>query len=511
MWFGISVLATLFVIFFWKIINLLINNWLGSAEYSHGILLPFVSAFFIWQKKNQLTHFNYEGSWLGLTLLLAGILVFILGDLASLQILLEYAFLVVLIGGVWAVVGNPIFKIIWIPLVLLFFAIPLPSFLYQSLSAKLQLLSSELGVYFIRLWGISVYLEGNVIDLGAMQLQVAEACSGLTYLFPLTSVTFICAYLYRVAFWKRVFIFLSSIPITIFINSFRIGIIGVLVEYYGKSQAEGFLHDFEGWIVFMGGTAIIVAEMWLLTKVGDNPKPLREVFGFNYPEPCPVGTKFLDRQFPKQFWIANCLLVLAIALSLVIGQRQEIIPHRLEFAKFPMKIGDWKGARQVMDQQYIDSLKFEDYLLADYWKQGEPVPVNFYSAYYSSQRQGESIHSPRSCLPGGGWVIKSLDQISFYSIVNDRSPLKVNRALIQKGDERQLVYYWFRQRGRNITNEYLAKWYLFWDALTRNRTDGALIRIVTFVPKNEDIRITEKRLNDFIYVASLKLSQFIPD
>ena len=108
-----------------------------------------------------------------------------------------------------------------IPLFFLVFMIPLPNFLLNNLSTKLQLISSELGVAVIRLFDISVYLEGNVIDLGVYKLQVVEACSGLNYLFPLMSLSFIMADLYKAPFWKRAIVFLSSIPITIIMNSFN--------------------------------------------------------------------------------------------------------------------------------------------------------------------------------------------------------------------------------------------------------------------------------------------------
>ena len=151
---------------------------------------------------------------------------------------------------------------------MLFFTIPLPKFLYNNLSSQLQLISSEIGVWFIRLFDISVYLEGNVIDLGNYKLQVVEACSGLRYLFPLMTLGFIAAYFFKGAFWKRAIIFLSSIPITVLMNSLRIGMIGVTVEYWGVAAAEGLLHDFEGWVVFMACTAVLVLEMWVLAHVG---------------------------------------------------------------------------------------------------------------------------------------------------------------------------------------------------------------------------------------------------
>ena len=128
----------------------------------------------------------------------------------------------------------------------------------QRAVAALQFLSSELGVWVIRAAGISVLLEGNIIDLGNYQLEVAEACSGLRYLFPLMTLAFIVAYLFRGPLWKRTVIFLSSIPITVVMNSVRIGFIGITVERWGTGMAEGALHDFEGWLVFMLSTGAVI-------------------------------------------------------------------------------------------------------------------------------------------------------------------------------------------------------------------------------------------------------------
>jgi len=210
---------------------------------------------------------------------------YLAGELSALYVIVQYSFLVVLAGLILALLGWRAFKIIWAPLVILLFMIPLPNFIYQGLSGQAQLISSKLGVSIIRLCDISVLLEGNVIDLGSYKLQVAEACSGLRYLFPLMSLGFIAAYLFNGAFWKRLMIFISTIPITILMNSFRIGVIGVLVDRWGISMAEGFLHDFEGWVIFMACTGVLIAEMWALAKIGKNPRSLAEVFQLNFPSP----------------------------------------------------------------------------------------------------------------------------------------------------------------------------------------------------------------------------------
>jgi len=503
---------------FWDALIFLVTNWLEAEEYSHGFLIPFVSLFLIWQKKNACAKIPFKGSWFGVAMVTVGLLLYYLGELSTLFIIQQYAFLVVLFGLVLASLGASFFRTIWIPLCFLIFAIPLPFFLYQGLSTQLQLWSSKIGVSIIRLCHISVYQEGNVIDLGSMQLQVAEACSGLRYLFPLMSVAFISAYFYKVAVWKRSVVFLSSIPITILMNSFRIGMIGVTVEYFGKEAAEGFLHDFEGWIVFMACTAILVLEMWLLARIGKDPRHLQEVFGLTMPERLPAGTQFVERELPVQFWVVGAMLLMALGLSLSLEHRQEIIPPRAAFAAFPLRISTWTGRRQAMDEPYLEALKFDDYILADYFEESFPgsgrgmaAPVNLYSAFYSSQRKGESIHSPRSCIPGGGWQISSHEVVTIGDVALYGNPLKVNRLLIQKGDDRQLVYYWFQQRGRNLTNEYVIKWYLFWDALTMNRTDGALVRLTTFAPKGEDIAYADRRLQDFLEASLPELNKYIPE
>ncbi|HYE37384.1 VPLPA-CTERM-specific exosortase XrtD [Methylocaldum sp.] len=507
-WIGLACLIGLLILTFFEEIEMLIGTWISSEEYSHGILIPFITAFLIWQKKNEIAEIPFTGSWAGVVVVVLGLALYFIGELATLYIVIQYAFLIVLCGLVLAVAGRRVFKEVWVALFLLAFAIPLPNFLYQGLSTKLQLISSQLGVSLIRLCDISVYLEGNVIDLGAYKLQVVEACSGLRYLFPLMSLAFICAVFFKAAFWKRAVVFLSSLPITVFMNSLRVGVIGILVEYWGTSMAEGFLHDFEGWILFVACTGILIGEIWLLARIGKDKRPLREVFGVTFPAPLPAGRSLRERTLPREFWVVGGVLVVAAGLALSLEKREELVPPRQTFAEFPMRMDAWQGRREIMEQQYIDVLKFDDYILANFAKDGTPA-VNFYSAYYASQRKGESVHSPRSCIPGGGWQIKSLEMVSVPGIRLYGDELRVNRVLIHKGTDRQLVYYWFQQRGRNMTNEYLVKWYLFWDALTLNRSDGALVRLTTYVPEGEKLAEAEDRLVSFLALLIPRLDRYI--
>jgi EpsI family protein len=129
-------------------------------------------------------------------------------------------------------------------------------------------------------------------------------------------------------------------------------------------------------------------------------------------------------------------------------------------------------------------------------------------AYYDSQRKGDSTHSPVSCLPGGGWQFQSFGQ---YTIDVAGRPLRVNRAVIVHGDSRQLMYYWFPQRGRDITNDYLLKWYLLWDALTRDRTDGALVRLIIPLPPGVSAADGDLQLTAFARAFVPELPHFVPN
>jgi EpsI family protein len=175
-----------------------------------------------------------------------------------------------------------------------------------------------------------------------------------------------------------------------------------------------------------------------------------------------------------------------------------------------MQLGEWRGRRDTLDAIYSDALRLDDYVLADYVGASGHA-VNLYIAYYNSQRKGEAVHSPRSCLPGGGWQLRDFNQRTLSDIKVNGQPLEVNRTLIALGDQRQLVYYWFEQRVRVITNEFAVKWYLFWDALTRHRTDGALVRLITTLPASSDEVEADRRLADLAARIAPTLARYVPD
>jgi exosortase D (VPLPA-CTERM-specific) len=508
----IAVALALSIYLFADGLSYMLQDW-EREDFSHGYMIPLISLYLLMKQLPKLATIEFNHQWWGILIIVLGISVFLVGELSALYVIVQYAFLIVLYGICISLVGFRGLIILAIPLIYLLFMIPLPNFLLFNLSQKLQLLSSGLGVFFLRLMDVSVYLEGNIIDLGSYKLQVVDACSGLRYLFPLMSFGFLVACLYKTVFWKRAVIFLSTIFITIFMNSFRIAIIGLTVDIWGISAAEGVLHDFEGWIIFMACLVLLVFEILLIEWVTGNKTKLRDNLDVHLPGtivPPELTSKFHKLHYAPVFIVI--LLVSLIPLQNVMVKRQELVPDRLELNSLPLMIDNWIGKESRLDKDVLDALRVNDYFIANYQNENKSNVVNLYIAYYNSQRKGASVHSPKTCLPGGGWEIaeferKLLQNINAYPNTN----LEVNRVVIQNGDVKQLVYYWFQQRGRVITNEYLLKWYLFQDAITRNRTDGSLVRVIANISSSDNIEKVETEMQAFIARLAPSLPAYIPE
>lgn len=495
---------------FWGGIAELVGRWDSQEEYSHGYMIPLVTAYLIWQRKDLLKTLEFKPTWWPVVLVALGLFVSVIGEISAIYILIHFSIILIILAMAWSFMGWNAFKYVMIPLGLLAFAIPLPYFLEATLTADLQLISSRLGVAFIRLFSIPVFADGNVIDLGGYQLQVVEACSGLRYLYPLMGVGFIVVYLYQVEFWKRALVFVSTIPITILMNSLRIGVIGVLVEHWGQGMAEGFLHYFEGWIIFLACLLILMGEMWLLNRLSRNPVSFAKVFVM------PAGPEISDdkvehraRELPMPFIACIVLVLISFFVIQAIDTRDEIIPEREKFVSFPLHFNGWSGAQENLQPIIYNKLGLTDYVLNNYTKDATPL-VNLYVAYYESQRKGLSPHSPRVCVPGGGWSITKLERVEL-NLKKHAAPVNVNRATIQNGHNKQLVYYWFKQRGRDIANEYWMKWYLLTDSLSMNRTDGSLVRLTTPIMPNEKEIDAENRLNGFLSTVNPMLEDYVPN
>ena len=496
---------------FWIGITSLVKAW-GTPEYSHGPLIPLISLYLFLRelRRAPLPGPDAPLRWPGLVVVAFALGVATLGNVARIPDIVTYAMILWVAGVVLVLFGWQRGIRHQLPVLHLVFMLPLPQFIYWKLTVLLQGYSSELGVWFVSLAGVSVYLEGNVIDLGVYKLQVAEACSGLRYLFPILSFSYLFSILYRGPLWHKAVLLLSAAPLTVLMNSVRIGVIGILVDRYGIAQAEGFLHFFEGWVIFLACISILFGMAVALQRLTPHPLPLSQAIDLDTDGFGPI----LARVFAIRGTTALALtaaLTLAVSLAWVTQRPPETVAiARDPFALFPRQIGDWSGSTALLDVDIERVLAASDYLNATYAAPGEGGAVNMFVAFYDRQTDGTGIHSPEVCLPVGGWEIFSLEPHAVDFTAAGYGVFEVNRAVIQKGLSKQLVYYWFEQRGQRMVNDFRAKLSVVYDGLTMGRTDGALVRYVTPIWEGESEADAEARLVRFIGQSLPPLPRFVP-
>jgi exosortase D (VPLPA-CTERM-specific) len=346
-------------------------------------------------------------------------------------------------------------------------------------------------------------------------LQVVDACSGLRYVIPLFLMGVLLAYYYRAAFWKRLLLVISTVPLSVVTNSLRIASVGILYQFWGPSVAQGFFHDFSGWFIFMAGMAFLLAEMWVLKRLfresEDGSRKTEVKIGVAEEEfhVSRLTTHDLSSLLrPYQSITAIAVLLSTVVLSHMADFREKT-PLVKSFSSFPLQVGEWRGSRMQMEQKYLDVLHLSDYAMVDY-KNPHGKEVSLYVAYNASQSKGQATHSPATCLPGSGWDFRECGTVSIPFAMEGKKTFSVSRAFMEKNGASQLVYFWFPQRGRVLTNLYQIKLYNFCDALIRQRTDGALVRVITPVYQDEDAGKAESRLLAFTRGIAPVLDGFLP-
>lgn len=247
----------------------LVGEWFYHSNNSHGVLVPFISLFLIWQKRDQLIKSQISNSKWGLLILITSMLLYILSYAGSVAVVSRAMIVISLIGLVLFNFGKEIFSIIQFPLFYLIFMVPVPVTIYKLVAFPLQLFATQVSAFFIHILTISVYREGNMLYFAQTQLEVAEACSGLRSMTSFIMLSFLFAYMMdKDSKWRRICIVLSAIPLAIFVNIVRVTGTGILAHFYGSQVARGFLHEFSGLVVFAFGFILLLLEYLLLSKTG---------------------------------------------------------------------------------------------------------------------------------------------------------------------------------------------------------------------------------------------------
>ena len=246
-----AIIVACLIVLYFRAAQGLFSDWIHMPDFSHGFLIPIVSLYFVYERRKELSVLSPSTAWGGLGLIVLGILLLLLGNLATEYFMMRFSMLVVLGGMILFLLGKEFYKALLFPLVFLIFMIPIPSVLMDRITFPMQLFASKVAARSLYLIGIPVLREGNIMQLANTSLEVAEACSGIRSLISLLALSVVFAYFSQNTTLKRVLLVLSTFPIAIIANAARVTGTGILAHHYGDKVAQGFFHGFSGWILFV--------------------------------------------------------------------------------------------------------------------------------------------------------------------------------------------------------------------------------------------------------------------
>jgi exosortase len=258
-----AVITGLLLWLYFPTLTHLVGQWWSDPNFSHGFFVPLFSGFVIWQERSRLSRLTPQPSWWGLFFLGLGLCVLIVGQMGAELFLSRLSLLIALAGMIVLFLGWRFFRALLFPWAFLLLMIPIPAIIFNQLTFPLQKLASVIASTTLPWMGVPVLREGNVIILPAMALEVAEACSGIRSLMSLATLALIYGYLMERKVAVRVLLTLASVPIAVAANSLRIVGTGLLVQYWDPERAQGFFHEFSGWLIFV----VSLIMLYLLHRV----------------------------------------------------------------------------------------------------------------------------------------------------------------------------------------------------------------------------------------------------
>jgi exosortase len=250
-WGPLVLLVVLLVLLYHGIGIKLVRDWHELPDFGHGFLITPFAAFVVWEKRRELARTPVKPSWTGVWLVVLGLCELLVGIFGADLFLQRTSFVLLTAGLVWTLLGKTMLGQLKFVFFVLLLAIPLPTIIFNQITFPLQLLASRFASDFLTVVGVPVLQEGNVIQLPVMQLEVAEACSGIRSLMSLFTVAVMYGFFLERRIWRRVVLALSSIPIAVAANVARIFGTGLCVQYWNPDKAMGFFHEFSGWLIFL--------------------------------------------------------------------------------------------------------------------------------------------------------------------------------------------------------------------------------------------------------------------
>ncbi|WP_461833488.1 exosortase C-terminal domain/associated protein EpsI [Desulfothermus sp.] len=489
-------LAILILVIYYPTLIGIFKKVSNSDDFSYALIIPFIVAYLVWEKRKNLSNTTIKPYWPGLVLIVFNFLFSIYGVLGSDISAARISWWLWIVSITLFCYGKDIFKVLFIPLIILAFVIPLPQHIYAPLTLSLKLISSKLAFYIISLAGIPVHVEGNIIDLGDTQLHVVDACSGLRYVLPLMAVAILYAHYSQRHWFKKLILILITLPLSMIMNGLRVGIIAILYKWVSPKVVESFYHELSGWFIFILSFGLLIGLNYILNLLP--PKHKDFTASKNHKNEKSKYTKNEHKNNLYPFCLTFTLLCILFISSICTTS----LP-RIKLANginsFPLHFKDWNGVFTPIDPEIIKRSGAEESFQATYINSKNEM-VSLYIGYRSTpfMESEEFFHSPTVCLPSSGWKILEKSSYKIPNVSYRYNNFVVTRLLVSKMGKKQLVYFWFQTKDKISRNIFENRFHLTLSALKRDNTYDITVHVYTIIKENESIKDAQKRLNGFV-------------
>jgi len=431
----------------------MVLQWWNVSFYSYAFLIPVVSAYLVWIRRDQLSALVPQPHYMGGAILLgAGLLALLIGQAGGIKALQQVSLLITLPGMVLWLFGKAVLRALWLPIAFLWFMIPIWEVVTDPLHLPFQSLSANLGVMMLRVVGIPVYQDGVFIHLPNITLEVARACSGVNYLIAVLATSIPLATIVLTAVWRRVVLVLLAMAVSALANSLRVALIGMLAYYDLSGDLHGPYHMLHGVFVSLVGYAVIFGGLWVLSR-GQAPAVFASVgrmWSFKWDQ---VRTS----------WI-TLSAVLALIGTVQYVDRSSPVPLKHNLSELSLEGAGWMG-REISPLQ---TMQGADQSLSRSYRatSGEEVKLSLW--YFDAQTQGKEL-----VYPGTDKLHANAGRIKLS--ISGQSEVELNRRFVRDGGNTRMVVFWYDLNGRILVSPLAVKCYTAFDAMVHGRTNGALM------------------------------------
>ena len=272
-----AILVGLILMLYASVIKDLVLQWWNDADYGHGFFVPLFSGYVLWRERQRWTKTEINPSNCGFLVMLGAIALLLLGSLGAEFFTSRFSLLVLLAGMVLFLAGWKMLRAVSFPLGYLMWMIPIPVIIYNQITFPMQLIASRLATAWLELAQVPVLRDGNILIMSNYSLEVVEACSGIRSLMTLMALAVAYGYLVSPRRWVRYVLAALMVPIAILTNAVRIMGAAILARHFGPAAAEGFLHEFSGWAIFLVALLLMFVSHWILRRIGERRKKAANV------------------------------------------------------------------------------------------------------------------------------------------------------------------------------------------------------------------------------------------